>query len=234
MKFKIYILLILILTSCDFHTAAEYYNEAIDLEKKGNYKRAILFHNKAIKKDSKFRASLNNRAVDKALTQDFKGAILDYKAILKFDSDNTRALYSIGDNFFELKEYKKAIKYYTVALNTKGCSKTYATSKGTGVRFNQKIDFKHFDSDNEYNVLDCHIYFARGNAYLNDKQFDRAIKDLKKSLKVNNSIKDCYFLLGKAYVGKKDSINACHNFISSAKLGDKEAREMLRNHCIEK
>ena len=44
----------------------------------------------------------------------------------------------------------------------------------------------------------------------------------------------CYFLLGKAYVGKKDSINACDNFIKSAKLGDKEAREMLKKHCIEK
>jgi hypothetical protein len=39
---------------------------------------------------------------------------------------------------------------------------------------------------------------------------------------------------GKAYVGKKDSINARDNFIKSAKLGDKEAREMLKKHCIKK
>lgn len=234
MKFKIRILLILILTSCDFHSAAEYYNEAIDLEKKGNYRRAILFHNKAIKKDSKFRASLNNRAVDKALTKDYQGAISDYKEILKFDSDNTLALYAIGDNLFELKEYKEAIKYYSKALNTKGCSKAYASSNGTGVYFNQNIDLKYFDSDTEYNVLDCHIYFERGYAYLKDKQFDKAINDLKKSLKVNNSISDCYFLIGESYLGKKDSINACQNFILSAKLGDKEARQMLKEHCIKK
>ena len=58
--------------------------------------------------------------------------------------------------------------------------------------------------------------------------------DIDKSLKADNAKRDCYFLLGKAYVGKKDSINACDNFIKSAKLGDKEAREMLKQHCIKK
>lgn len=220
------------ITSCDFHTALDYYNEAVKLEKKGNYKRAILFHNKAIKKEPKFRISLNNRAADKADLGDFKGSIEDYKKVLEFDSDNTAALFGIGNNFSDLGEHAKAVKYYSAALKTKGASSSFSSAEGRTLVINSNFDTKKFDSDMNYNIPDCNIYFERGIEYLTLKKYDKAITDITKSLKSNNAEMDCYFLLGKSYLGKKDSINACQNFIKSAKLGDKESREMLKKHCI--
>lgn len=222
------------MSSCDFTSADEYYNQAFEYEENGNLKKAIELLDKAIDKREKFRPALLNRGYYKTELGNLNGGIEDYLKLLKFDPDNTSALFNIANNYSELEEHKKAINYYSKALKTEGALKSWASSDGGALAINVNFDLKRFDSDMDYNVLDCEIYFERGLEYLKTEQFDNAISDIEKSLKADNAKRDCYFLLGKAYVGKKDSINACENFIKSAKLGDKEAREMLKKHCIKK
>ncbi|QNK78330.1 hypothetical protein H7F37_04385 [Winogradskyella sp. PAMC22761] len=231
----IYILIFsVIMSSCDFTSADEYYSQAFKYEESGDLKKAIELLDKAIDKREKFRPALLNRGYYKTELGNLNGGIEDYLKLLKFDPDNTSALFNIGNNFSELDEHEKAIVYYSKALKTEGALKSWASSDGEALAINLNFDLKRFDSDTDYNVLDCEIYFERGLEYLELEQFDNAISDIDKSLKADNAKRDCYFLLGKAYVGKKDSINACDNFIKLAKLGDKEAREMLKKHCIEK
>ena len=231
----IYILIFsVILSSCDFTSAEEYYSQAFKHEESGDLKKAIELLDKAIDKKNKFRPALLNRGYYKTELGNLNGGIEDYQKLLKFDPNNTSALFNIGNNFSELDEHEKAIVYYSKALKTEGALKSLASSDGGALAINLNFDLKRFDSDTDYNVLDCEIYFERGLEYLELEQFDNAISDIDKSLKADNAKRDCYFLLGKAYVGKKDSINACDNFIKSAKLGDKEAREMLKQHCIKK
>ena len=231
----IYILIFsVILSSCDFTSAEEYYSQSFEFEENGDLKKAIELLDKAIDKKEKFRPALLNRGYYKTELGNLNGGIKDYLKLLKFDQDNTSALFNIGNNFSELDEHEKAIDYYSKALQTEGALKSWASSDGGALAININFDLKRFDSDMDYNVLDCEIYFERGLEYLKLEQFDNAISDIEKSLKADNAKRDCYFLLGKAYVGKKNSINACDNFIKSAKLGDKEAREMLKKHCIEK
>lgn len=220
--------------SCDFTTASEYYNRAIDLEKQENYEEAITNLNKAIIKEPKFRPALLNRGNCKSEIGYFNAAIDDFKLLLAFDPDNTFALFNTGINYSNLKEYDKAIDYYSKALNTKGALIALPTSNGTYLDMITNSEFKTFDSDMTYYMYDCLIYFERGMEYLAIEEYDKSIYDINKSLRANNAEKDCYFLLGKAYLGKKDSINACQNFIESAKLGDQEAREMLKKYCLQK
>ena len=231
----IYILIFsVLLSSCDFTSAEEYYSQSFEFEENGDLKKAIELLDKALDKKEKFRPALLNRGYYKTELGNLNGGIEDYLKLLKFDQDNTSALFNIGNNFSELDEHEKAIDYYSKALKTEGALKSWAGSDGGALAINVNFDLKRFDSDMDYNVLDCEIYFERGLEYLKLEQFDNAISDIEKSLKADNAKRDCYFMLGKAYVGKKDSINACDNFIKSAKLGDKEAREMLKKHCIEK
>ena len=225
MKYIYHIILVLLSTSCDFHSAEDYFKQAVKLEKEGDFKRAILFHNKALKKNSKATASLINRGSDKSELGDYNGAIVDFEKILDYDKNNTLALYAIGDTYSELKNYPKAIIFYTRALQSEGIIKN--------LTLNQTKNSIDFSSDNnQYNVQDYYIYFERGIAYLENKQFDKAITDLKTSLLNQNGVADCYFLLGKCYVGKKDLTTACKNFTQSARLGDKEAKEQMKKHCL--
>lgn len=126
----------------------------------------------------------------------------------------------------------KAIIYYSEALETEGATRSFTDSNGGIFGIQKNLDFNRFDSDMDYNMHDSEIYFYRGIEYLELEKFDNAISDINKSLKANFAKRDCYFLLGEAYLGKKDSITSCQYFIKSARLGDKEAREMLKKHCI--
>lgn len=231
--FYIFILLVL-LSFYDYTSAEEYYNEAFEYEETGNFKKAIESLDKAIDKKAKFRPALLNRGYYKTKIGDIKGGIDDYLKLLKFDPDNTFALCNIANNYSMLEKHEDAILFYSKALQTEGALKSWASSNGGPIAFNSNFDLKNFDSDTDYNVFDCEIYFERGMEYLMTKQYDNAISDFEKSLKADNAKRDCYFLLGKAFIEKKDSLNACKNFRLSAKLGDKEAREMLKEHCIKR
>ncbi len=204
------------------------------MKQKGDLKLAIQLLDKAIDKQENFRAALLNRGTYKTRLGLVKEGIVDYKKILEFDPDNTVVLFNIGNSYSMLEEHNQAILFYTKALKTKGSLDSFEISNGTPMAFQTNIDYNRFDSDNNYNKLDCEIYFERGIEYLEIEKFDNAISDLNKSIKSNNNKKDCYYYIGEAYIGKKDSINACQHFIKSAKLGDNDAREMLKEYCIEK
>ena len=100
LKNLIYISLIsILLSSCDFKTAEDYYDLAYQLEEQGKYQEAIVFLDKAIEKKPDLKPALLNRGADKSILKDYNGAIRDYELILIYDSDNTLALMNIGNNY---------------------------------------------------------------------------------------------------------------------------------------
>ena len=231
----IYILISsVILSSCNFTSADAYFNQAFEYEEKGDLPKAIELLDKAIEKQSDFRPALLNRGYYKTELGNLKDGISDYQKILKFDSDNTLALYNIGLNFQDLEEPQKAIEYFTRALNTDGALTSFPNENGGTLGIRKKLDFSKIDNDNDFEVHDCEIQFSRGINYLFIKEFDKAITDFENSIEANYSKADCYFLIAEAYIEKKDSINACENYIKSAKLGDLDARNKLKLHCIKK
>ena len=232
MKKLIIILLSISLNSCDFTTAEDYNNQAVELSQKGKYNEAIILLDKAIKKKNNFRPALLNRASYKESIGDLSGAIKDFEMVIEFDSDNTLALCELAYNWSSLKNHKKAIIYYNKALKTEGAVFTSLSSDGEKFAINSNIEFKSFDDNADYNILDCIIYYNRGIEYFELKEYNNAISDFKKSLKVNNMVSNSYYYLGEAYLGLNDSLESCENFSKSAQLGDIQARKMLEKNCI--
>lgn len=228
------LIFLIISSSCDFTSAEEYYNQSIENAENGEIDKAILNLNKAIEKNHKFRAALRNRAWLKHEIEDYNGAIEDYEKILKFDKDNTLSLYNIGLNYQMLDDFNKAIEYYSAALKSKGALKTSPASDNKTFTTELNFDLSDFDNNTEYNLKDCGIYYQRGIAYLLDKKYQKAISDFNKSKNSNCFTANNYYYIGEAFIGLKDSIKACENFIAAAKLGDKDAREMLKKHCIKR
>lgn len=234
-KKLIYILIFgVILNSCDFTSADEYYNQAFEYEEKGDYKKAIELLDKSIEKESDFRPALLNRGYYKTELGNLDGGIVDYKKILEFDSDNTLALYNIGINYQELEKQKKAIEYFTKALNTKGALISFPNKNGGTLGLRTNLDFDKLDNDNDFEVHKCEIQYSRGINYLFLKEYDKAIADFENAISANYSKKESYFLIGDAYLLKSDTIKACENYIKSAKLGDLYARNKLKIHCLNK
>ncbi|WP_040254389.1 tetratricopeptide repeat protein [Psychroserpens mesophilus] len=231
----IYILIFgVFLNSCDFTSADEYYNQAFEYEEKGDLKKAIELLDKAIEKKSDFRPALLNRGYYKTELGNLDGGIMDYKNILKFDSDNTLALYNIGINYQELEKPKKAIEYFTKALNTSGALTSFSSSNGGTLSLSKALDFNTLDNDNNFEVHKCEIQFSRGINYLFLKEYDNALEDVENCIKANYSKKESYFLKGDLYFLIGDTTKACENYEKSSKLGYLEARNKYKIFCLDK
>ncbi|WP_225037399.1 tetratricopeptide repeat protein [Winogradskyella sp. SM1960] len=231
----IYILIFgVFLNSCDFTSTDEYYNQAFEYEEKGDLETAIDLLDKAIEKESDFRPALLNRGYYKTESGNLDGGIMDYKTILEFDSDNTLALYNIGINYQELEKPKKAIEYFTKALNTSGALTSFTNSNGGTLGFRTNLDFDTLDNDNDFEVHKCEIQFSRGINYLYLKEYDNALEDVEYCLKVNYSKKESYLLKGDLYFLKGDTIKACENYEKSMKLGDLVAINKHKIYCLDK
>ncbi len=220
-KNLIYIISIsLLLSSCDFKTAEDYYDLAYELEEQGKYKEAIVFLDKAIEKKPDLKPALLNRGADKSALNDYSGAIKDYELILKYDSDNTLALMNIGNNFKRLKDYKKSVEFYTEALNSKGAIK----SDSIYLEINLPNEW---DKESDYYVRQHEIQFERGISFVYLKQYSNGIDDLKQAAKYNYEIPDALSWIGQEYYEKNDTLNARKFLSESSKYGMIDAKELL-------
>ena len=231
MRYSILSLLILLFLSCDLTPSGEYFNRARDLEIEGKYKKANALLDKAIEKNPKFRAALLNRGVNNSILENYKDAIADYQTLLEFDPDNALALLNLGNNYKRLKDYPNAISAYNQALDTEWVIKSEPFSPLLDRDIQLNLD-NSFDKDADYEVSELDVIYERGIALVLNEQFGEGIKDMEKLLGKEYYIGNCYYWIGNAHAGLKDSTNACQNFIRSAKLGLEDAREKIKEHCL--
>jgi tetratricopeptide (TPR) repeat protein len=98
----------------------ELYNQACDLEKQGEFKKAIELLTKALEINPKDLECYNNRAWDYYDLGELGNAMSDFESILKIDSINTAGIYGIGFLYYEQGYYQKAIDKFDKVIKLKG------------------------------------------------------------------------------------------------------------------
>lgn len=217
MKKTIAILFILTLISCDFRSSDYYDKEAGKLENVGKYKDAIILLNKAIEKDPKNISALMNRAVDKSLLKDYKGAINDYSKILEIDTANTLVLLNRGKNRKRLKDYQGAIVDFEKAIATKGGENLWM----------DEVENSFLETDFESDVKMEEIRLERGIAMYQIDSLYKAFEDFNFCIERNLEISTCYYWRGLIHMRNNKKENAYKDLLKSAKLGDKDAQEII-------
>lgn len=216
--------LILLFISCNT-TPEEYYDLAYKKAENGNYKEAIELLDKAIQKHPEFRPGLVQRGFCKMqLNQDLE-ASKDFNAILKFDADNTLALFNLGTCYYNLLEYSESVKYFSKAIKTKGALSNEPIHA-------ELMVMGDVDNDSNYSVYKNEIRFERGCAFFKNGEFEKAIVDFENILTSNYRKDECYYWMGHSSLGLSDSIQACEYFSKSADLGFLESREEINQVCI--
>ncbi|MDH7445985.1 tetratricopeptide repeat protein [Aquimarina sp. 2201CG14-23] len=214
-------LILLLLSSCDYRTAEDYYDLAYELEEQGKYIEAIKLLNKAIEKKPDLKPALLNRGADKSALKDYIGAIDDYELILKYDVDNALALTNIGNNYKRLKDYQKSVEFYTKALKSKGAIKSDSIYL--------EINFSNeWDKESDYYVRKYEIEFERGISYVYLKEYSNGIKDLEQAIKYNYRLPDAFSWIGEAYYKLNDTLNAKKFLSEASKYGMLDAKELLK------
>jgi tetratricopeptide (TPR) repeat protein len=89
----------------------------VDEMRAGDYKAAIATFSQVIKKKPAFAEGWNKRATVYYLTGEYKKSIADCDEVVKRNPHHFGAIAGFGQNYFELKQYDKAIKYWRRALD---------------------------------------------------------------------------------------------------------------------
>ena len=141
--------------------------------------------------------------------------------------------YYTGMAAYNLKEYEKAIFYFTNELkHNKKNQKAYlfrALSKGRIGMYRKALrDFRKAVRLNRENSL---VYYERGNLKFELKKYKKAIKDYKKTLQIRQGFEDAYYKIGFCKYYLKDSLAACENWSKIKELDDFENFELIEKTC---
>ncbi|PCH87362.1 MAG: hypothetical protein COB88_05780 [Flavobacteriales bacterium] len=146
----------------------------------------------------------------------------------------------MGPNFkkaelkFNKRDYTGAIEYYTMELVDKpeNLNAYYRRGFTYGMLGNYKAAVRDYSiiirKDPEY----VWAYISRGSAKNKLKQFEEALEDFDKALEIDPKNQEAYNNRGWAKLGLGDKKGACQDWKSSKKMGNGEAKIIMRNtHC---
>ena len=210
MRHIIFILTIIILTSCDFKSSSDYNSEAEKLEQEGKYKEAITLLDKALKKDTENIYTLISRGVDKSILEDYKGAIEDYTTIIEIDPDNTLAYLNRGKNKKRIEDFQGAIEDFEKAIKTKGGEQIYI----------DLVENSFIKSGFEFDVEMEEVRFERGIARYNIDSLEIAFEDFNFCVQKNFELSESYYWRGLIYLAYDMKVEACNDLMKSKELGD--------------
>ena len=113
----------------------------------------------------------------------------------------SRLYYYQANEFFDLKNYEKALQYYKESIKLEP---NYASVyNGMGIVYNilQKYEkaLKNFDKAIKLKENYIESYYNRANTYNNLENYEKAMKDLNKSIDLEPDYEEAYYVRGKIY-----------------------------------
>jgi tetratricopeptide (TPR) repeat protein len=191
----------------------------------GDYDHALIAYSEAIKYDSRYPISYNNRGVLYFKTGDNDNAIADYTEAIRLNpkvaspyANRGRAYHAKGDNDHAIADYTKAIRVdakYADAYYYRGL--TYVAKGDNGRALADytkaiKIDAKNSDAYNNRGLA----YAAKGDNY-------RAIADYSEAIRLEPKFAKAFENRGRAYRATGDAERAAHDFDEAIRLDPKLA-----------
>ena len=216
------LLALLAFCACDSVLSDRLANEAIQLEKQGRYKEAILLLDKAIKRNPKNIDALINRGVDRSLLEDYKGAISDYSRVIELDSSNTLAYLNRAKNKRRLENYAGALADLEQAITIKG-------GEIVSITWNDNV---MLDKGAEYDVPMEEIRYERGITRFEIDSLRLAFDDFNFCVTTEYEAPASLYYRGLIYLSFEMENEACQDFQEANKLEpNQENSKWIDQNC---
>jgi len=157
-------------------------------------------------------AGLSNLALAYAKISDFNKAIDNYKKVLELSPDDTSTFKDLGDVYTKNKQYDDAIECYKHFLKAHPTSFVVKDSLNTAINLkkNQGGFKDEIQNDKEPavnnekqsisdSVESAQEYFELAVNCVKEQEFDTAIENLRKCLKIDSNYPKAYDLLNKLF-----------------------------------
>ena len=191
--------------------ATWYFNRGAAYEKLEQFDKALLDYNQMTLLEPDITEVWNTRGLFYHRQLDYKSAINDFNQSLKIDENEPYINYYISDLYYDIGEYKKAIKYSTKAMKI--------------------VKSSNVLSQNEKNELITHLLSERALTYTSMGEIKKAINDCNESIEIDSSNITAYYSLAYAYLrldDYKSSFATCDKAINNSNDGEEVLFYMIK------
>lgn len=140
--------------------------------------------------------------------------------------------YKKGEHKFQMGNYDEAIEYYTNTLNADSNHLDALSKRAFCYSFNGRYEEAIADFDKVIKLKPDYArgYLSRGSAKNKLNRFSEAIVDFNKVLTLDPKNTEALNNRGWAKKGLKNLAGACEDWEQSKKLGNAEAKIILKNN----
>jgi len=189
------------------------FNLGVAYINKKEYSSAIECFKIVLKKSQDEVAALSNIALAYAKNNDFDTAVNYYKKVLELKPDDTATFKDLGDAYTKNKQYDNAIECYQNFLKIHPTSFIAKESLNTAMNLkknhvktnipNESVVKNESQPISREEVKPAEEYFELAVNYVKEQNFDKAIENLRKCLKINSNYPNAYDLLNKLFKVKE-------------------------------
>ncbi len=175
------------------------------------------------------------RSVERRILKKYESAFRDIFKAASIDSANPKIYNSFGNLFVEVKNYKEAIKNYSISIKLQPRFPD---------PYNNRAYAKIMDNDFEGAITDCHaalalmnnkpvavVYNNLGHAFRELNKFDSAFFYFDKAIELKNNFAEAYFERGIARQKANDQTGACIDWKQAAAYGYKDSLQLISKFC---
>ena len=149
-------------------------------------------------------------------------------------AQNVEAVFNKAENLFAAGEYKEAMTLYTQVISLEPENMNAFLRRGFCYSVLKQYDLSIQDYSRVIEVHGKHpyAYLSRGSAYNKTENYKAALVDFDMVLSIDSKNQEAYNNRGWAKNGLGLYKEACSDWKTSKKLGNAEAKLILKNnHC---
>jgi len=213
--------------------AYSYYSRSAYLFRFRNDPRGALADiNTAIKLDSSYADSYNNRGFIRGTTRDLKGALNDFNKAISLDQTNKKYFENRGTAKMQLSDFSGALSDFNKSLELDPANVQVYYNKGMAhLNLHDTIaavNMFKMSADNTSNKIDP--YYQLGFIYFAKHDYNVALKYFNDVIRLKDNFAEAYFNRGITKLNMKDE-SACNDLRTSLKMGYKQAEKIILNYC---
>ncbi len=188
-------------------SADDWYLQAQNKLKRGDYQGAISEFNQAINLNPKYQQAFNGRGIAYSKLKDYSQALADYDSAIALESDAAKKVYyNRALTYSKLKQYPQAIADYSKVITFNPKNGRAYNNRGTSYKAIREYESAIADYSKaiEINSKDAFAYYNRGLVYYNLKQYPQAIADFDKAISYDPKNAVSYNNRGNIYFALKE------------------------------
>ena len=196
------------------------FNKGLAFARAGDWDRAILEYDRAIKLDPFGAEAYNHRGSAYFFKGDKQKAIADYTQAIQLDPKHAVALTNRGKVRRAMGDHKGAIADLTKAIEIEPCSAAAYKSRGNVRRAmgDHKGAVADLTKAIEIEPYSAAAYNERAVAYFFWKKDIRALNDFRRAIKLDPTYVQTYINRGSLYYSRNNSLAAIEDFTKAIDL----------------